>query len=399
MGAAQRTEQRDFYTVLGAEPSASAEELRSAFRSAVLRHHPDRSDAGAHATRRTSLLNRAWTELRDPVRRLHYDRALEHGTADVVDWPLDAGEAPSAAPPRRRGRRVEPLERSPWHEPNWRSVAGFRVPAEVWMAGPSAQRRWIVEHHLDGHDWRARRERYWLRFAADHYRERGRVDDWLGALERLVDEETTFSGVTRAGLREAYLESGRELRGAETFRRIGDRWPAGSPQRRWAERELRALLAAFRDRRVRRGPVPDRAENAELLLNYLEALGLAPQFADVRAAVVAHRRAGNLARAAELVERVVAQPVDGPNDLFSRVQLLTEAGDLERASALLAEIARGDHPDALDPGRIRGAPSRRLAAARRRLSRARLARARRDAAASTREAAARPPGDQAKSRC
>ena len=33
-----QTEERDYYEVLGAEPSASAEQLRAAFREAVLRH-------------------------------------------------------------------------------------------------------------------------------------------------------------------------------------------------------------------------------------------------------------------------------------------------------------------------------------------------------------------------
>src|SRR5436190_183931 len=74
---AVRTEARDFYSALGAEPSASAAELRAAFREAVLMHHPDRAATSELATRRTSVLNRAWAELRDPLRRLHYDRALE----------------------------------------------------------------------------------------------------------------------------------------------------------------------------------------------------------------------------------------------------------------------------------------------------------------------------------
>ena len=68
-----RVEWRDYYAVLGAEPSASAAELRGAFREAVLRHHPDRSADDLLATRRTSVLNLAWGELRDPVRRLSYD--------------------------------------------------------------------------------------------------------------------------------------------------------------------------------------------------------------------------------------------------------------------------------------------------------------------------------------
>ncbi len=38
-----RTEERDYYEVLGAAPSATVAELRAAFRDAVLRHHPDRA--------------------------------------------------------------------------------------------------------------------------------------------------------------------------------------------------------------------------------------------------------------------------------------------------------------------------------------------------------------------
>jgi hypothetical protein len=53
------------------------------------------------------------------------------------------------------------------------------------------------------------------------------------------------------------------------------------------------------------------------------------------------------------------------------VQLLTEAGQLDRASDLLAAIARGDHPEALERRRIGGDPVRRIGAARRRLAGAR----------------------------
>ncbi|MDH4335245.1 MAG: hypothetical protein OEW24_08330, partial [Chloroflexota bacterium] len=134
--------------------------------------------------------------------------------------------------------------------------------------------------------------------------------------------------------------------------------------------ELRALLGEYRDARVRRGSPQDRAEAAELLLNFLEALDMEPGFADVRAAIIAHRRAGNQARAMELIERAATVPVHEPARWFSLVQLLTEAGELDRASALLAEIARGDRPGALDRRRIGGDPVRRIAAARVRLQRA-----------------------------
>jgi curved DNA-binding protein CbpA len=369
---AVRTEPRDFYAVLGAEPSASAAELRAAFREAVLTHHPDRAATSELATRRTSVLNRAWSELRDPLRRLHYDRTLERGTAATLDWPLDSGELPSA-PPRRVV--VEQVTVSRWHQPQWRNVAGFRVPVEVWMQGPAAQDRWIVDHHIAGEDWRRHSERYWLRYAAPYYRERNRIDDWIGALERLLEIDPSFDTLVAANLRDAYLATEMYLRGASFLERAGERWPQGSHQRRWSEREVRALLAGFRDARVRRGRAAERAENAELLLNFLEALGVEPTIADVRAAVAAHRRAGHAGRAAELVERAVAAPFSDGGRWYSIVQLLTEAGETDRASAMLAEIARGDHPDALDRRQIHGDPVRRLAAARNRLSRVRQRRA------------------------
>jgi curved DNA-binding protein CbpA len=367
---AARSEDRDFYEVLGAEPSATADELRAAFREAVLRHHPDRSAAGNLATRRTSILNRAWAELRDPLRRLHYDRTLERGGAETLAWPLEADEAARAPRPRRPS--VRPAEPSRWHQPEWRNVAGFRVPAEVFMAGPATQNAWILEHHIVGEDWHEHTERYWLRYAAEHYRERGRADDWIGALERLVELDGGFETLVRANLRQAYVATGSYLRGIGFLRRVAERYAAETPQRRWVDRELRALLGEFRDQRVRRGAADQRAESAELLLNFLEALGMEPGFPDVRAAIAAHRRAGNPGRAAELVERVAAAPVGEPARWFSLVQLLTEAGQLDRASVLLAEIARGEHPAALDRRRIGGDPVRRIAAARRRLARARM---------------------------
>jgi hypothetical protein len=363
-------EARDYYEVLGTDPTASAEQLRAAFRSSVLRHHPDRAPSSDVATRRTSLLNRAWAELRDPVRRLHYDHALENGRAEMLDWPLEEGEAARA--PRRRHRRapLTPDEPSPWHQPQWRSVAGFRVPVDVFMAGPAAQERWIVANHIDGEDWREHSERYWLRFAARHYAERGRVDDWIGVLERFLELEPPFAEIVDLGLRDAYVSTGEELRGAMILSALADRFAQASPQRRWAEREVRVLLGEYRDAHVRRGRIEARAENAELLLNFLESIGLEPSFTDYRAAIVAHRRAGHDGRAAELLERVMAAPIPEPGRWFSLVQLLTEAGQLDRASALLAAIARGEYPEALDPRRV-ASPWRRISAARERLTRAR----------------------------
>ena len=98
------------------------------------------------------------------------------------------------------------------------------------------------------------------------------------------------------------------LRGIGFLRGLHGRFAirANSSQRRWVDRELRALLAEFRDQRVRRGSVEDRAEAAELLLNYLEALDMEPAFPDVRATIMALPPGRPLGRAAEVVERVAS---------------------------------------------------------------------------------------------
>ena len=239
------------------------------------------------------------------------------------------------------------------------------------MAGPAAQNAWIVANNIEGQDWRDHRERYWLRFAASWYRDRGRADDWLGAMERLVELDGTFETLVRADLRAAYVTAREYLRGTGFLRTAAMEYAPGTAQRKWVDRELRALLAEYRDARVRKGRPEDRAEAAELLLNYLEALEMPPAFADVRAAIMAHVRAGHAGRAAELLERAVAAPITEPARWFSMVQLLTESGQLDRASAMLAAIARGDHPEALDRRRLRADPARRISAARVRLERAR----------------------------
>ena len=362
----------DYYAVLEVDPDASADELRVAFRRAVLRHHPDRSDASAAlSTRRTSLLNRAWSELRDPRRRRAYDGALARGDAVTVAWPLSPGEPVRAgARATRRARRSrEPAGPSPWHQPAWRSVAGFRVPAAVFLDQPDAQRRWIVEHYIEGQDWRDHRERYWLRFAADYYRDRGRSEDRVALVERLVEVDPSFETLVRADLREAYQATDRHLAGASFLGEVGERWPPGSVPRAWLEREERALLADFRDRHVRRET--DRATQADLLLDYLASLELEPTPTDLRAAYLAYRRDGRGAAAGAMLDRLLAIPVTDGDGWYTRVQLLTEAGALDAASALLAEIARGEHPAALDGRQVRGQPSVRVARARDRLARAR----------------------------
>ena len=203
-------------------------QLRAAFREAVLRHHPDRAPVvrgrhAAHLDPQPRVGRAARPGAPPPLRPRPRERA-----AATLDWPLEPGRAPPRRPRGgRAARRV--VEPSPWHQPQWRSVAGFRVPAEVFLAGPTAQERWIVEHHIVGEDWREHTERYWLRFAARYYAERGRTEDWLGALERMLEQDPPLAEIVDAGLRDAYLAAGEELRGAMVVAEIAERHPVGSP--------------------------------------------------------------------------------------------------------------------------------------------------------------------------
>jgi len=66
-----------YYERLGVSPSASADEIRAAYRNLARRYHPD-SATTADPTRMASI-NEAWATLSDPGRRAMYDAALRGG--------------------------------------------------------------------------------------------------------------------------------------------------------------------------------------------------------------------------------------------------------------------------------------------------------------------------------
>jgi DnaJ domain len=113
--------ERSHYDVLGIPSTATAAEVRAAYRRAARDHHPD---AGGDA-RRMSDLNAAWHVLRDPARRAAYDRRRTAGRA---------GGAGPAAPPA-------PGTGGPWdaYDGDWDVEGGVYRTAEEWADLADAQ--------------------------------------------------------------------------------------------------------------------------------------------------------------------------------------------------------------------------------------------------------------------
>lgn len=63
------------YEVLGIAPTASTDDIRSAFRKLAREYHPDTS-RHSNSDEKMAEINRAWSVLSDPRARMEYDRSL-----------------------------------------------------------------------------------------------------------------------------------------------------------------------------------------------------------------------------------------------------------------------------------------------------------------------------------
>jgi curved DNA-binding protein CbpA len=128
-----RLDQLDYYTLLGAAPTATADEIRLAFHAFARRYHPDRHAAGgAEKVGRAAQVDRrgaeAYRVLTDPELRRRYDAQLARGKLR-----LDPEEASA---PRARASLTGAV---PLHNP---AARPFYVKAEQALrAGDLKQAR------------------------------------------------------------------------------------------------------------------------------------------------------------------------------------------------------------------------------------------------------------------
>ena len=67
----------NLYNILGVSPSASSDEIKKAYRSLAMRHHPDRNPhPGTEA--RFNAIKTAYEMLSDPRKRTEYNQSLNN---------------------------------------------------------------------------------------------------------------------------------------------------------------------------------------------------------------------------------------------------------------------------------------------------------------------------------
>lgn len=98
---ARAADPKSYYRVLGVQPSATAEEIRVAFRDAAKRYHPDQG--GEADGEKFQQLTEAYHTLRDGRRRMQYDAA---GIAETSTIANQAGDAPKAGTTEPRWKRA-----------------------------------------------------------------------------------------------------------------------------------------------------------------------------------------------------------------------------------------------------------------------------------------------------
>ena len=78
-------EERDYYKILGVDKSASADEIKKAYKKVAIKYHPDRNPGDKEAEKKFKQAAEAYQVLSDPEKRARYDQfgSAEDGRAHV----------------------------------------------------------------------------------------------------------------------------------------------------------------------------------------------------------------------------------------------------------------------------------------------------------------------------
>ncbi|NEP62287.1 MAG: J domain-containing protein [Symploca sp. SIO2G7] len=81
---------KNHYDLLGVKPTASAQEIRRAYRELSKRYHPDTTElSSAIATQKFQALNEAYGTLSNPDQRTSYDQKIGYSRFYVSQIPKD----------------------------------------------------------------------------------------------------------------------------------------------------------------------------------------------------------------------------------------------------------------------------------------------------------------------
>ncbi|GFE69821.1 J domain-containing protein [Chroococcus sp. FPU101] len=106
-----------YYGILGVHPSASAIEIRRAYRELSKQYHPDTTELAASvATAKFQRLNEAYGTLSNPERRTLYDLKIGYSRINVIQ-----------APPERDQTDQERWKRSAYLDPTDRPLSGGEI--------------------------------------------------------------------------------------------------------------------------------------------------------------------------------------------------------------------------------------------------------------------------------
>ena len=67
----------NLYNILGVSPNATGDDIKKAYRSLAMRHHPDRS-SHPNADSRFDAIKKAYELLSDPQKRTEYDQTINN---------------------------------------------------------------------------------------------------------------------------------------------------------------------------------------------------------------------------------------------------------------------------------------------------------------------------------